>query len=160
MQYPTTEYKPVSSKKDEFEEHLGAIVSIVVKGYGRSIAGELVELSDSFITLEHRDGRRSKIRRRDISLISPIPTRKTAASYEPEKRPAWEEREIIQQTAQNKHDMDHLAAWVKAEQLAGRTPTDSEMEEEVIRYAYDGSGIIPEVTGAEYEAAVRARKGI
>lgn len=74
MQYPTSEYKSISSKPDKFAEHLGTIVSIVIEGYGRSIAGELVELSDSFITLEHRDGRRSKVRRRDISLISPVPT--------------------------------------------------------------------------------------
>lgn len=75
MNYPTSEFKSVSSKKDEFEEHLGAIVSIVIEGYGRTVAGKLVELSDSFITLEHRDGRRSKVRRRDISLISPVPAR-------------------------------------------------------------------------------------
>jgi len=75
MHYPTVEYKTLSSKQDEFEEHFGTIVSIVIEGYGRSIAGKLVELSDSFITLEHRDGRRSKVRRRDISLISPVPAR-------------------------------------------------------------------------------------
>ncbi len=74
MHYLTSEYKTLSSK-DEFAEHLGTIVSIVIEGYGRTIAGKLVELSDAFITLEHRDGRRSKVRRRDISLISPIPVR-------------------------------------------------------------------------------------
>lgn len=68
MNYPTSEYKS-SSKKDEFEEHFGTVVSILVKGYSRTVAGKLVELSDSFLTLEHRDGRRSKIRRRDISLV-------------------------------------------------------------------------------------------
>ena len=73
MNYPTIEYKNISSTEDEFDELLETIVSIVVVGYGRSIAGKLVELSDAFITLEHRDGRRSKVRRRDISLISPIP---------------------------------------------------------------------------------------
>jgi hypothetical protein len=73
MHYPTSEYKTISSKQDEFAEHLGTIVSIVIEGYGRSIAGKLVELSDSYITLEHRDGRRSKVRRRDVSLISPVP---------------------------------------------------------------------------------------
>jgi hypothetical protein len=75
MNYPTIEYKNISSKEDEFAELLETIVSVVVVGYGRTVAGKLVELSDAFITLEHRDGRRSKIRRRDISLISPIPAR-------------------------------------------------------------------------------------
>jgi hypothetical protein len=75
MNYTTIEYKNISSTEDEFDELLETIVSIVVVGYGRSIAGKLVELSDAFITLEHRDERRSKIRRRDISLISPIPAR-------------------------------------------------------------------------------------
>jgi hypothetical protein len=73
MNYPTLEHKNLSHREDEFAEHLGAIVSVVVVGYGRTLAGKLVELSDAFVTLEHRDGRRSKIRRRDISLISPIP---------------------------------------------------------------------------------------
>jgi hypothetical protein len=75
MNYPTIEYKNISSKEDEFAELLETIVSVVVVGYGRTVAGKLVELSDAFVTLEHRDGRRSKIRRRDISLISPIPAR-------------------------------------------------------------------------------------
>ena len=75
MNYPTIEYKNISSKEDEFAERLETIVSVVVVGYGRTVAGKLVELSDAFITLEHRDGRRSKIMRRDISLISPIPAR-------------------------------------------------------------------------------------
>ena len=75
MNYPTIEYKNISSKEDEFAELLETIVSVVVVGYGRTVAGKLVELSDAFITLEHRDGRRSKVRRRDISLISPIPAR-------------------------------------------------------------------------------------
>jgi len=75
MNYPTIEYKNISSKEDEFAELLETIVSVVVVGYGRTVAGKLVELSDTFITLEHRDGRRSKVRRRDISLISPIPAR-------------------------------------------------------------------------------------
>lgn len=73
MNYSTIEYKNISSKEDEFAELLETIVSVVVVGYGRTVAGKLVELSDAFITLEHRDGRRSKVRRRDISLISPIP---------------------------------------------------------------------------------------
>lgn len=75
MNYPTIEYKNISSREDEFAELLETIVSVVVVGYGRTVAGKLVELSDAFITLEHRDRRRSKIRRRDISLISPIPAR-------------------------------------------------------------------------------------
>jgi hypothetical protein len=75
MNYPTIEYKNISSREDEFAELLETIVSVVVVGYGRTVAGKLVELSDAFITLEHRDGRRSKVRRRDISLISPIPAR-------------------------------------------------------------------------------------
>ena len=75
MNYLTIEYKSISSKEDEFAELLETIVSVVVVGYGRTVAGKLVELSDAFITLEHRDGRRSKVRRRDISLISPIPAR-------------------------------------------------------------------------------------
>jgi len=75
MNYLTIEYKSISSKEDEFAELLETIVSVVVVGYGRTVAGKLVELSDAFVTLEHRDGRRSKIRRRDISLISPIPAR-------------------------------------------------------------------------------------
>ena len=75
MNYLTIEYKSISSKEDEFAELLETIVSVVVVGYGRTVAGKLVELSDTFITLEHRDGRRSKVRRRDISLISPIPAR-------------------------------------------------------------------------------------
>jgi len=75
MNYSTIEYKNISSKEDEFAELLETIVSVVVVGYGRTVAGKLVELSDAFITLEHRDGRRTKIRRRDISLISPIPAR-------------------------------------------------------------------------------------
>jgi hypothetical protein len=73
MKYTTVEYKSISSKEDEFAEHLETIVTVVVVGYGRTVAGKLVELSDAFITLEHRDGRRSKIRRRDISLLSPVP---------------------------------------------------------------------------------------
>jgi hypothetical protein len=73
MNYITSEFKSLSFKEDEFAEHLGTIVTIVVVGYGRTVAGKLVELSDSYITLEHRDGRRSKVRRRDISLISPVP---------------------------------------------------------------------------------------
>jgi hypothetical protein len=77
MNYITTEHKYLSLKEDEFAEILGAIVSIVIAGYGRTIAGKLIELSDQFVTLEHRDGRRTKIRRRDISLISPIPTKET-----------------------------------------------------------------------------------
>ncbi len=75
MIYVTTDYKTASYKKDEFEEHLGIIVSVVIEGYSRTVAGKLVELSESFVTLEHRDGRRSKIRRRDIALISPVPIR-------------------------------------------------------------------------------------
>ena len=75
MNYSTIEYKNISSKEDEFAELLETIVSVVVVGYGRTVAGKLVELSDAFITLEHSDGRRTKIRRRDISLISPIPAR-------------------------------------------------------------------------------------
>jgi hypothetical protein len=74
MHYTTPEYKS-PPEMDEFEEHFGTIVSILVKGHNRTVAGRLVELSDSFLTLEHRDGRRSKIRRRDISLISPVPMR-------------------------------------------------------------------------------------
>jgi len=73
MDYPTLEHRNPSHKEDEFAEHLGTIITVVVVGYGRTLAGKLVELSDAFITLEHRDGRRSKIRRRDISLISPVP---------------------------------------------------------------------------------------
>lgn len=72
MNYPTAEFKTLTTK-DEFAEYKGLIVSIVVTGYGRTIAGEVIELSEKFITLEHRDGRRTRIRRRDISLISPIP---------------------------------------------------------------------------------------
>ena len=75
MNYTTVEYKSISSKEDEFAEHFGTIVSVVVVGYGRTVAGKIVELSDAFITLEHLDGRRSNVRRRDISLISPIPAR-------------------------------------------------------------------------------------
>jgi hypothetical protein len=75
MNYTTIEYKNISSTEDEFAELLETIVSVVIVGYGRTVAGKLVELSDAFITLEHRDERRSKIRRRDISLISPIPAR-------------------------------------------------------------------------------------
>ena len=74
MNYPTLlEHQKPSHKEDEFAEHLGTIITVVVVGYGRTLAGKLVELSDAFITLEHLDGRRSKVRRRDISLISPVP---------------------------------------------------------------------------------------
>jgi len=35
MNYPTIEYKNISSKEDEFAELLETIVSVVVVGYGR-----------------------------------------------------------------------------------------------------------------------------
>ncbi len=72
MNYSVSEYKNIS-KEEEFSDLLGLIVSIVVAGYGKTITGRLVSLSDSFLTLEHRDGRQSKVRRRDISYIAPIP---------------------------------------------------------------------------------------
>jgi hypothetical protein len=71
MNYATVEYKPVS-ERDCSEPHLGSIVSIGLE-CGKSIACKLVELSGPYFTIEHRDGRKSKVRRRDISLLSPIP---------------------------------------------------------------------------------------
>ncbi len=72
MNYSVSEYKNIS-KEEEFSDLLGTIVSIVIAGYGKTVVGRLVSLSDSFLTLEHKDGRQSKVRRRDISYIAPIP---------------------------------------------------------------------------------------
>lgn len=68
----TSEFKTPSAEADDiFRSYMDTIVTIFVRGYDRTIAGKVVEISSAFITLEHRDGRRTVVRKRAVSIISP-----------------------------------------------------------------------------------------
>ena len=74
MEYNSPEFKNSSFAEDEIADFVGSQVVIVVTG-GKPIAGRFVSLSEKFVTLEHRDGRHTRIRRRDISIVSQIAVR-------------------------------------------------------------------------------------
>ena len=71
MQYNTPEFKNSSLATDEFAEHVGQTITVIPIN-GRPITGRFVSMSDRYITLEHRDGRHTKIRRQDVSILSQV----------------------------------------------------------------------------------------
>jgi len=66
--YNQSELKTLSGK-DAFEPYRGRKVQVAGFGIDR-MAGELTEINDHFITLTHRDGRTTTLRRNAINLIS------------------------------------------------------------------------------------------
>jgi hypothetical protein len=67
-----TNVKTFCSSYDELAQYEDQIVIISLEGTHRSIAGRVIGLSDSYVTLEKKDGRRALIRRKAISAIEPI----------------------------------------------------------------------------------------
>jgi hypothetical protein len=78
MNYMSNQFKHSSLCEDELVSYFGKIVTIQVSGYSRTIAGEVVGLSEKYLTLRHRDGRETRIKRRDVSFISEIPVQRGA----------------------------------------------------------------------------------
>ena len=60
---------------DQFTQYLGNLVLVAIEGSSRMIAGRLINLSDGFLTLEKRDGRRALIRRKSIVAVEPMKDR-------------------------------------------------------------------------------------
>ncbi len=60
------------SSFDELAEYQDLIMIISLRDTSRSIAGGIVVLSDSYLTLEKKNGRRALICRKAIAAIEPI----------------------------------------------------------------------------------------
>ena len=71
MEIASKEFKNSSYTTDEFVEHLGLKVTVIIPS-ARPITGKMISLSKKYLTLEHRDGSISKIRRDDVSIISQV----------------------------------------------------------------------------------------
>lgn len=54
--------------KTNFVEYLNRIVNITSRG-GVKIRGVLVEIGGSFLVIQHKDGRRTRIRINEVSVI-------------------------------------------------------------------------------------------
>lgn len=54
--------------KRNFKEYLNKSVNIN-SHWGVNLKGELIEIDDPFLVIQHRGGRRSRIRQRDVSVI-------------------------------------------------------------------------------------------
>lgn len=57
---------------DELAQFKDQIIIVNLDGTSRGISGKVVGLSDSYLTLEKKDGRRALIRRKAIAAIEPI----------------------------------------------------------------------------------------
>jgi hypothetical protein len=61
-----------SSKEDELASYLNKLVLVVVTYSERPVVGKFVGLSESCISLQKRDGRVLRIRRKAINAIEPM----------------------------------------------------------------------------------------
>jgi len=71
MEIASNEFKNSSYTTDEFVEQLGHKVTVIIPD-ARPITGRMISISKRYLTLEHRDGRITKIRRDDVSIISQV----------------------------------------------------------------------------------------
>ena len=67
-----TQYKPLV-EGNPYERYYRKIVRIQLVGAKRGIRGEVVSVTDTHLTLEHLDGRRTIIRLSEIGAISEVP---------------------------------------------------------------------------------------
>ena len=74
MEYTDTPtYKPIAY--NPFEQYYKHVSRVFVKGDNRAITGEVIKISDKYLTLEHLDGRTTLVKIEDISSISIITPR-------------------------------------------------------------------------------------
>jgi hypothetical protein len=64
--------KIFGSSKDELASYLNKLVLVVVSYSERPMIGKFVGLSESYVSLEKRDGRVLRIRRKAINAIEPL----------------------------------------------------------------------------------------
>jgi hypothetical protein len=60
-------------KDNPFEQYFKKLVRIQARGDSRTVNGEVIEITDRYLTLQHRDGRKSLVKLSQISVISEIP---------------------------------------------------------------------------------------
>jgi small nuclear ribonucleoprotein (snRNP)-like protein len=60
--------KPFGQTDPNFVEYLNKIVNITSRG-GVKIRGALIEIDGSFLVIQHKDGRRTRIRITEVSVI-------------------------------------------------------------------------------------------
>jgi hypothetical protein len=74
MEYTDTPtYKPIAY--NPFEQYYKQVSRVFVKGDNRAITGEVIRISEKYLTLEHLDRRTTLVKIEDISSISIITPR-------------------------------------------------------------------------------------
>ena len=71
MNYDVPIFK--DSGNTQYDRYLKKIVRIVVDGESQSMAGRLIEISERFLTLQHRNGLTTTVRAADIITLAELP---------------------------------------------------------------------------------------